>query len=738
MYHTDRMRFVTGGAEYVDDLPDDGAAWLGVVRSDLPHGVIDAIDTTLAAESSGVIAVLTATDLDAVPTIPIRVGPTPVLEGRLQPVLAVERVRYVGEPIAIVVAETPTAAEHAAGLVFAEITPLPAAAIPFSGATVWDDLEEDVLVDLTAADGDVETVLAGAASVIDLDLTTGRKTGIPIEPRGLTARWSDDHLDVWGPTKFIGFTRATLTAMLGVDTESVTIHHVDVGGMFGVRGEFYPEDFLVPWAARRVGRPVRWVERRREHMMSINQAGAQWHRIRVGLDPGGRPVGLDADVVVEAGAYPRPIGSRIAHIVVETLAGPYAWDGFRVRCRTVATHRTPTGTVRGPAAFEATFARERTIDAAARSAGFDPLSVRRAGLLDATAIPYHRPAAPGEHHIVFDSGDPSHVLDTLLESIGYEDLVADRDRRRAEGESVGIGMGLFAIHSALGSEETVVVDLDERGRFLVRTSTTDVGQGLDAMAAAVWADTLGLDQEAVTVWSGDTRAHPGGKGTYSSRSTVFVANALDDAASRMQRAAADRTAELLGCDPDQVDFDGDGPGFGPDRLHWKEVAPLSVTGMFQMERPTYGFGAHIAFVAVDRETGVAHPERLGIAYDCGRAIDPAVVADQIRGAAVSAIGASLYEEVRFAADGTPTTTSLSDYLLPQASGLPSIDVVVCETAPTPMNPLGIKGVGEAGVIGAGAAIANAVADAVGDDSGTLVTRLPIGRPALARMEVPDA
>lgn len=724
-------RLVRGSATYISNLRRPDALWMHVVRSDVPHGMVTALDATAVRQAPGVVAVRTAGDLDVIPTIPIRVGSTPLLSSHLQPVIAAERVRYVGEPLAIVVAISPAAAEHAAGLLIVDIAPLPAGH-PDRPVPLWDDLPDSVMVDVAASDGDVDAVLAGSAAVVDLELSTDRKTGLPIEPRGLLAEWVDDSLHVWGVTKFVNFTARTLASMFGIGEERVICHRVDVGGMFGVRGEFYPEDYLVAWAAATTGRPVRWEEHRRDHMTAINHAGAQRLRIRLGVDADGRLCGLDADVSLDMGAYPRPIGSRIAHIVLETLPGPYRWEAFRVRCRGIATNRTPTGTVRGPAAFETTFARERAVDALARRAGLDPMAVRRASLVSSDDIPFRRSGGHGEPDLVFDSGDFPAVYDGLVERAGLTEWTDERDRRRGAGERVGIGHACFIIHSALGGEETVGLELDTDGRFLIRTSATDVGQGLDRMAVTVLARAGGVPEHLIDVASGDTFAPAGGKGTYSSRSTVFVANALVDAWHRLAGGVARGTADLLGGLPlDAVTLTPDGPTDGTTTLSWKEVAPHAAVGKFTTDRPTYGFGATVSLVSVDEETGVVTPERIAVAYDCGRALDPAVVADQLRGAAVMGVGAALFERFTFAEDGVPQSATLSDYLIPTASGLPVIDTFVFETAPAAGNPLGVKGVGEAGVIGVGGAIANAVADALVPDGDRLVRSLPIDRETIA-------
>ena len=712
---------VQGRANFVSDVILPEALYLEIVRSPLANGLIKGIDCGQALARPGVHAILTASDLDEVPLIPIRVGSTPTLEGRRQPVLAGEHVRYVGEPIAIVVADSHQVARDAADDVIVDIEPEEVSSGWRPGT--WEPDEDTLLVELESHLGDISDAFRTATEVVEVALSTARRTGAPIEPRGLIAEWEGEELHLWGVTKFIHFTRRTVAGFFFIDPDKVVCHRVDVGGMFGVRGEIYPEDFLVPWAAKKVGRPVRWDEHRRPHFLAINQSGEQHHRIRVALDSTGSLLALDAEVVIDVGAYSRPIGGRIPHIVIESLPGPYRWGAFRVRCRTVATSKTPAGTIRGPGSFEATFARERAIDVAAHRGGHDPLAVRQRSLLTPLDLPYRVPIGPPHGELVLNGGNYPAVLSALLDQIGYDALVDERDARRAVGEMVGIGLGPYVVHSGLGGMESVGLELTTEGRFLIRTSASDVGQGLDRMARKVLADRLEVPGSSIDVWSGDSRAHPEGNGTFSSRSTVFVGNAIMDAIEHLTIETSARAAQLLGCRPDQITYAPRGPVSDVGDLAWKDVSPVSVDGVFAMPEPTFGFGAHVAMVTVDGDTGDVRLERLAVGYDCGRAIDRETVIDQLVGGAVMGIGGALYERLAFDDNAIPISGTFADYLLPRARDVPPIQVMVAESA-APENPLGVRGAGEAGVIGAGAAIANAVADALGA-AGERVRRLPL-------------
>ncbi|HSJ34491.1 MAG TPA: xanthine dehydrogenase family protein molybdopterin-binding subunit [Acidimicrobiia bacterium] len=712
-------RFIWGGGRFTEDLARSDALHLVVVRSDLPHALITEIDLSDALRCPGVERAITADDLAPLARIPIRVGPTPRLESRLQPVLARERVRYVGEPIAALLAESPAAAADAAEAIRIELVPL-AAVDTSTGPALWDDYADNTQIEVEARYGPIEEVTSRADLVFDFEFTTSRRTGLPIETRQLMAEWVEDDLHLWGPTKFLQFTCRTLAGMFGIAPERVVPHKVDVGGMFGVRGEVYPEDYLVAWAARASGKMVRWHEGRREHLLSINHSGEQHHLLRVALEDSGELLGLSDQVVLDMGAYPRPIGSRIPHIIVETLPGPYRWEAVDLRCRGMATSKTPIGTIRGPAAFETTFVRERMIEAVAARLGVTPLEMRRKNLIGSASLPYGVPFEPPADPVVYDSGDFPHMVDHFASLAGYERLHRDCQRRRAEGEAVGLGWGLSVVHSGLGREESVSLVLEEEGAFRLHTSAADVGQGLEATISSLLSHGLGVDPGTVTVVSGDATVP--GNGTFSSRSTIFVGSATMAAAEELKRLARERAGQTLGVPPARIRLTATGAEADMKALTWKELAPLTATGEFGMEHPTYGLALHLAQVKVDTETGEVLPEHLWVGYDCGIAVDRRKVVDQLVGAALAGVGGAIHERLVFE-DTIPVSATLADYLVPRAADAPELHAYVFELG-SPGNPLGAKGAGEAGLIGAGAAVANAVADALGS-AGDAISRLPL-------------
>ena len=728
--HLERATLLRGAGRYVADVKLDGALTAVIVRSPEAHGRLLGVDGAAARAVPGVHAVLTAADLDEVPAIPLRSWPRPGMERRLQPVIARDRVRYVGEPVAVVVADDGYVAEDAAELVRVAIDPLPAvtdvAADP--PALLHEGDADNIACRWEAESGDVEAAFAEAAVVVRDRFRTGRHTGVPIETRGLLAAWDGDAVDVWGPTKFLEFTRRTLAGWFSLEPDAVRLRTVNVGGSFGVRGELYPEDFLVPWAARATGRPVRWIEDRREHFLGINHSREQLTDFELAVAADGELLAFRAHARLDLGAYTRPLGSRMVLLAVEELPAAYRWRAFAVRSEGIITTKTPVGTVRGPAALEATFVRERAIDMAAARLELDPIELRRRNLILPTAMPFTRRFGNDIHDEVYDSGDyPAH-LERFAQEIDLAGMRGDAERRRAAGELVGVGVATFVAHSGLGEREAARVSLDDHGGFTVLSAAGDVGQGLNAMIRRVVTESLLVPAESVRVSSGSTVDAPRSAGTYASRTTIFVGGAVADACSRLAELARERVAEARGAAVEDVELVPGGLGVDDVIVGWADVGALTSVGEHVMAAATYGFGCHAAQVALDPDTLEPRVERLAVGYDCGRVVDPAGVRGQLAGGAVQGLGGTLLEALRYDADGQLLTTSFMDYLVPTMAEAPDVEVVTFES-PAPGNPLGAKGAGEAGVIGVAAAIANAVGEALGTPEEGL-TELPLGGDAV--------
>ena len=683
---------VTGAAVFVADVDRPGQLWARIVRSPVAHGRIRSVDLSAALASAGVVDAFAADDIPDL-RIPIRLpfAETPSANAHLQPPLARDVVRYVGEPVAVVVAETAAAAEDAAERVVPEIEAAPAI-VDLRAA----ERENAVVERIPMRYGDVEAVFAGAAVVVGRTLRMHRHTGVPLETRGLVAELdADGRLTVWGAAKVKHFNRAVLARMLELPVDAVRLVEVNVGGAFGVRGEFYPEDYLVPLAARRTGRPVKWIEDRFEHFVATNHAREQVHEIEVAAAADGRLLAFRDRAWCDQGAYVRTQGILPALLPALHLPGPYAWEAFEIESIGVTTNRTPVGTYRGPGATEATFVRERILDVVARRLGIDPVELRRRNLIPGDRMPFVYDFGPDAPPLVYESGDYAAFFERMLEEAGYDRLLAERT------PGTGVGVAAFVEVGSVGPFEHAWI-VPEAGRYCVRVGIASVGQGVETALAQVAADELGVPLDEVCVEHHDTDVGPEGFGAFASRSTVLAGNAIV-AAARDLREKAGR--ELAGAAAELA------------------AAGIRGEGTFEKENPSFSFGANLSLVSVDESTGAVTPLRHVVAFDVGRAINPALLRGQLAGAAAQGIAGALYEELVYDGDGNPLTTSFMDYQMPTAAELPGVDVIAIEHS-TPTNPLGIKGAGEAGMNGAPAAVANAVADALSLQEDT-VTSLPL-------------
>ncbi len=719
-------RLLAGQGRFVDDVDLPGQLWMRVVRSQVAHAIVRDVDTSAARAAEGVHSVVTAADLPEVGPIPVRVQVADQpLEPYLQPVLARERVRYVGEPVAVVLAGDPYAAEDAAELVAIEYEPLPAAvdlrAALDPGAPALFEGSGNQAAELEMGYGDVEAAFAHAAHVTRAELTIGRHSGVPLETRGLLAATLDGRLEIWGTTKVPHFNRQVLASMLGIPEERIHLHTADAGGGFGVRGEFYPEDYLVPWLARRTDRPVKWIEDRSEHLVATNHSRQQIHRIEAAFDADHRLLAIADEVWHDTGAYIRTHGVLVADLTLSMLPGPYRVPAYRGIAHVVLTDRTPCGTYRGPGRYEGTFARERLLDLAAHELGVDPLELRRRNLLSQQELPLRRGLSAIGTEMTIDAGDPRDLLERTIAGSGFERWRAESTRLRAQGRWVGTGAAVFMEKSGLGPLEHAGVDLLPTGEIRVTAGATSLGQGVETVLATIAAERLGVEIEDITVVLGDTDLVPEGVGSWASRSTVLAGNAVALAADRVVELAREAAAETLEVDAADLRSSGGrfAPAGSPERaVTLAELARRSGRGLsaretFEIDRMTYPYGVHLAQVEVDPGSGGVRILRYFIGYEVGRAVIPALVEGQLVGGAAQGIAGALLEEFRYDDDGQPLATTLADYLVPTASEVPAIGVLISEDWPAQSNALGVRGAGEGGATGCGAAIASAVDDAIG-------------------------
>jgi carbon-monoxide dehydrogenase large subunit len=735
---------VRGRGRFAGDISFPHQLHMRVVRSHHAHGRIASIDAAAARALPGVVAVWSAADIADVPPIDFREGRIPSLEPYRQPVLATDRVRYVGEPVAAVFAEDPYMAEDAADLVAAEVEELPILLAAEAEPGEFSAGRNTEVAVIRQGYGDVDAALRSAPVVVELELAIGRHSGVPLEARGAIGRYdaARDILELHGAAKVPHRNRDLLARMLGLPPSAIHVHESHVGGGFGIRGELYPEDVLVCVAAMRLGRPVKWIEDRREHLIAANHSRQQLHRVRAAVDGEGRILAIDDRYFHDQGAYVRTHAARVVHMTAGILPGPYRVPAYRAVGHFRLTNKTPAATYRAPGRYETTFVRERLIDAIAVRLRMDPNEVRRRNAITAEEMPYHRPLEALGEEIEHDSGDYAGLLDKLLAALEWDKLDAALARRRAAGEAVGAGFAMFVEKSGLGPADGVRIEVDTSGMVELITGGASLGQGFETVMAQVCAETLGIDYRRVRVTHGQTDRIAYGIGAHASRATVMTASATYNGAVKLRAKALDVAAELMQATPEALDIvDGKvvrkdqpaGPSMSLGEIAG-HLAPtsktlgsrepgLSAEGWFRVEHQVYPYGIHFAVVKVDRDTGGVQVERYMIAYDIGRAINPALVKGQIVGGFAQGLGGALLEEFTYSERGDPLATTFADYLMPTAQETPGVEVMLREDYTSPLNPLGIKGAGESGITGVGAAIASAIDAAIGMPGA--VTALPV-------------
>jgi aerobic carbon-monoxide dehydrogenase large subunit len=735
---------VTGRGRFAADVAFAHMLHMRVVRSAHAHGRIVSVDAGGAKSLPGVEAVWTFADVAKIPPIDFRLTRIEGLAPYRQTILASRRVRYVGDPVAAVFASDPYLAEDAAELVTLEIEELPAVIDARAAPGEFEDgrSTEPAVVEKTY--GDLAAAFSAPHAVVELALSIGRHSGVPLETRGAIARHDAgrDVLELHGAAKVPHWNRDAIARMLGRDPSTVHLIEGHVGGGFGVRGELYPEDVLVCIAALRFERPVKWIEDRREHLIATNHSRQQHHRVRAAVDVQGHILGLDAEFFHDQGGYVRTHAATVPDLAATMLPGPYRVPAYRALGHVRLTNKTPGGTYRAPGRFESTFVRERLMDAVATRLGIDRIEIRRRNLIAKDEMPYTRPMATLGTEVQLDSGDYAGLLDKALAKIGWKSLQEGLQRRRAAGEFVGAGVAFFVEKSGLGPFDRVRIAVDTAGAVEVVTGAASVGQGVETVVAQICADALGVNYRNIRVTHGQTDRIAVGMGAFASRVTVMTGEATRQAAVAVRAKAVEIAAELLQQAPDALDVvDGKvvrtGGAAGPSmtlgeianaleptsKVRGTRDPGLAAEGWFYTDHMNYPYGVHIAVARVDRETGGVTIERYLVAYDVGRAVNPMLVEGQVAGGFAQGLGGALLEEFLYDARGEPLSVSFADYLMPTAREVPALDVLITEDAPSPLNPLGLKGAGEGGANGVGAAIAAAIDDAIGIPGA--ITALPV-------------
>src|SRR5229473_2013508 len=731
------LPLVTGEGAFAADISFAQQLHMRVVRSAYAHAKIRSIDVAAARAVPGVHAGWTAADVEKIPPIDFRLTRVPGLEPYRQHVLASDRVRYVGEPIAAVFAGDAYLAEDAAELVSVEAEELPVRLRAEEEPGEFAPGHSTEAAVIRKGYGDVEAAFRDAHAIVALDLKVGRHSGVPMETRGAVARYdaARDVLELYGAAKVPHWNRDQIARMLGRAPASVQLYEGHVGG------ELYPEDVLVCAAALEFRRPVKWIEDRREHLIAANHSRQQQHRIRAAVDAQGNILAIDDQFFHDQGAYLRTHAVTVPDLAAAMLPGPYHVPAYRAVGRVRLTNKTPGGTYRAPGRFESTFARERLIDAIAAKTGLDPLAVRRRNLIAKAEMPYRRGLGTLGTEVVLDSGDYAGLLDKALAKIEWTELQAALRKRRAAGERVGAGLAMFVEKSGLGPSDTVRISVDPTGAVEVVTGIASVGQGVETVIAQICADALGVDYARVRVVHGQTDRIAHGSGAFASRVTVMTGEATRIAATALREKALRAAAELLQAPASSLDisdgeiFRADGKA-GPSielgevarvlaasRSHSDASLALAAEGTFRSDHMTYPYGVHIAVVRVDGDTGGVKVERYFVAYDIGKAVNPMLIEGQLAGGAVQGLGGALFEEFVYDERGEPLAVTFADYLIPTAREVPPIEVMITEDAPSPLNFLGLKGAGEGGANAVGAAIAAAVDAAIGIPGA--VTELPV-------------
>jgi carbon-monoxide dehydrogenase large subunit len=744
---------VRGAGRFIDDIHPAGLLEAAFLRSPIAHGLIRSIDTAAARNLPGVHGVYTLADLRAALTadrLPLQF-PSTVLPPNISPfILAWKEISYVGEAIALVVAESRYVAEDALALINLELEELPAvadcrAALTPDSPKVHLGRPGNLLIDFHQGYGDADGAIEAAPRRLKLSLKQHRGGAHPVECRGLIASYdaNADMLTVWDSTQLAHEARFFIMTLLGLDENRICVITPDVGGGFGAKFILYPEEVAIAAASRLLGRPVKWIEDRREHLMAAIQERDQLWELEVGFDNEGCLAGVRGTMLHDAGAYTYQ-GINMPYNASTNVPGPYVLPNYHLHVLVVETNKVPTAPVRGAGYPEGCFAMERLLDGIARELDVERAEIRRRNLVPSSAMPYQTPmTARSSSTITYESGDFPACLDLALEIADYRGFQARRAAARAQGRHIGFGLSAGLKGSGRGPFESAIVRVGRSGKVSVYTGAMAMGQGLKTVLAQIAADELGVRPEDITVVCGNTSTIQLGLGGFASRQTVTAGSSTHIAARAVREKAIAAAAVLLDAHPDDLDIvDGMIGEPGKNRsISLREVADslagapgykmpaglapgLESAVNFETASLTYGIGVHAVELEVDPTTGEVKLLSYVVVNDCGRAINPMTAEGQIHGGLVHGIGNALFEWMGYDDDAQPITMTLAEYLLPTAPEIPSIDVRLVEY-PSTKNPLGVKGIGESGTVPAAAAIMSGIEDAL-RDYGVRIDEAPIG------------
>lgn len=745
---------LTGRGRFVDDIHLPGTLHAAFLRSPHAHARMRGIDTARARGARGVHTVLTLADLPEPVRrrrLPLPVPSPLIRQAWTQHVLAKGEVCYVGEAVAVVIADSRYAAEDGAALVTVDYEPLPVAAdcraaLEPAAPVTHSESADNVAARFTVAYGDVGRAFHRAAHVFTESLWQHRGCGHAMECRAVLASYDavTDLVTIWSATQAPHGVKRSLVELLGRSEHQIRVIAPDVGGGFGPKGIFYPEEAVVPACAMLLGQPVKWTEDRLEHFVCAAQERDQYWDVQIAVDHEGRILGVRGAVVHDAGAY-LPWGIITPYIAATTMPGPYVVPNFRLEVSVALTNKTPTTPVRGAGRPQAVFAMERLLDRVARELGRDPADVRRRNLVPPERMPYavglvSRDGSP----VTYDSGDYPACLAKALELAEYANFPRRQAEARKRSRYVGVGIGSYVEATGLGPFEGATVRVTPSGKVFVLTGAAPQGQGHRTTLAQICADQLGVTPEDVTVVMADTAAIPMGVGTFASRIAVTAGSSVHVAATQLRAKILKLAAHMLEAAPVDLELNHGRvqvKGVSAKAVTFGEMAQVAAGGMpgfsmpgglepgleatnyFTPTQSTYCNGSHVAEVEVDIDTGHVRILRYTVVHDSGRLINPLVVDGQVEGGVVHGLGNALYEWMRYDEQAQPLTTTFADYLLPLAADIPALTLAHLET-PTPLNPLGVKGAGEGGTIPAAAAVIAAIENALGP-FGVSLTETPV-------------
>ena len=716
------LRLLPGRGRFVDDIKRRDMLHAAILRSPLAHGHIKSMDIAAAQAMPGVHAVITTADLgDEIPCVPLRLMPMAELGSFAQPVMARSKVRYVGEALAMVLADNPAIAEDALAAIGVEIEQLAAVSNRHDAVAgkslLFEERGSNKAITYTASKGEIDAAFASADYVRREQFATQRHLALPMESRGILAEWDSaaELLTVHGAAKVPFANRKILASMIGLPEASIEMIENDVGGGFGARGEFFAEDFLIPFAARHAGRPVKWIEDRREHLLTTGHAREMDCDIEIACAGDGTILGLRGEVWVDAGAYYRTNGTISPRNVAQFMSGPYRIPNIDLKSHVMMTNKAPIGTYRGPGRFETDFFRERFFDIAARDLGIDPVDFRRLNLVSEAEMPY--PLAdiqpvPVEEEL--DSGDNLMILDRCLEKFGW----TEKEKLRGQlidGLYHGVAVGCFVEGGAAGPRENAKLVLGVDGTVAVYVGSTAVGQGVLTALTQIAADALELPMERIRLFHGSTAYVSEGFGSYHSRSTVMGGSAILLAVEKLRSHIRAAAAKRFGCAVKSMEIvDGLVIAVTGESVTLGDLAGdvSEVEETFHNHKHTYAYGSAAAHVTVDPDTGQVDLIDLLLVEDAGRIVNPLTLKGQAIGGIVQGLGGAFLEHIVYDDDAQVLSATMAEYLVPSAPDFPNIRAIMLEEKPSPINPLGIKGAGEGGVLPMGGLMANAVASAL--------------------------